>query len=112
MTVKIGLNCRDRQVLYDRINKRVDIMLEEGLLEEAERVINSDLSYTSIKAIGYKELIPYFKENKNLNDCVEKWKPADMRKDKLLGLSGIRRLIGFILMNIIHLKKYTVMQRL
>ncbi len=34
------------------------------------------------------------------------------QKDKLLGLSGIRRLIGFILMNIIHLKKYTVMQRL
>ena len=97
-------------------------MLEEGLLEEAERVINSDLSYTSIKAIGYKELIPYFKENKNLNDCVEKLKmdndfcvqiyQGDMRKDKLLGLSGIRRLIGFILMNIIHLKKYTVMQRL
>ena len=61
ITVKIGLNCRDRQVLYDRINKRVDIMFEEGLLEEAKRVINSDLSYTSIKAIGYKELIPYFK---------------------------------------------------
>lgn len=101
-------------MLYDRINKRVDIMLEEGLLEEAERVINSDLSYTSIKAIGYKELIPYFKENKNLNDCVEKLKMETRRyaKDKLLGLSGIRRLIGFILMNIIHLKKYTVMQRL
>ena len=82
MTVKIGLNCRDRQVLYDRINKRVDIMLEEGLLEEAERVINSDLSYTSIKAIGYKELIPYFKENKNLNDCVEKLKMETRRYAK------------------------------
>ena len=82
ITVKIGLNCRDRQVLYDRINKRVDIMLEEGLLEEAERVINSDLSYTSIKAIGYKELIPYFKENKNLNDCVEKLKMETRRYAK------------------------------
>ena len=82
ITVKIGLNCRDRQALYDRINKRVDIMLEEGLLEEAERVINSDLSYTSIKAIGYKELIPYFKENKNLNDCVEKLKMETRRYAK------------------------------
>ena len=63
-------------------NKRVDIMLEEGLLEEAERVINSDLSYTSIKAIGYKELIPYFKENKNLNDCVEKLKMETRRYAK------------------------------
>lgn len=80
--IKIGLNCRDRQVLYDRINKRVDIMLEGGLLEEAERVINSDLSYTSIKAIGYKELVPYFKENKNLNDCVEKLKMETRRYAK------------------------------
>lgn len=57
-------------------------MLKEGLLEEAERVINSDLSYTSIKAIGYKELIPYFKENKNLNDCVEKLKMETRRYAK------------------------------
>lgn len=80
--VKIGLNCRDRQVLYDRINRRVDIMLEEGLLEETQRVINSELSYTSVKAIGYKELIPYFKENKNLNDCVEKLKMETRRYAK------------------------------
>lgn len=80
--VKIGLNCRNRQVLYDRINRRVDIMLEEGLLEETQRVINSELSYTSVKAIGYKELIPYFKENKNLNDCVEKLKMETRRYAK------------------------------
>ena len=41
-----------------------------------------DLSYTSIKAIGYKELIPYFKENKNLNDCVEKLKMETRRYAK------------------------------
>ena len=80
--VKIGLNCRDRQVLYDRINRRVDIMLEEGLLEETQRVINSELSYTSVKAIGYKELIPYFRGNKNLNDCVEKLKMETRRYAK------------------------------
>jgi len=80
--VKLGLNCRDRQVLYDRINRRVDIMLDEGLLEEAQRVINSELSYTSVKAIGYKELIPYFKGSKSLNDCVEKLKMETRRYAK------------------------------
>mgnify|MGYP000469674578 FL=1 len=80
--VKLGLNCRDRQVLYDRINRRVDIMLDEGLLEEAQRVINSELSYTSVKAIGYKELIPYFNGSKSLNDCVEKLKMETRRYAK------------------------------
>ena len=57
-------------------------MLDEGLLEEAQRVINSELSYTSVKAIGYKELIPYFKGSKSLNDCVEKLKMETRRYAK------------------------------
>lgn len=69
--IKIGLTCRDRQVLYDRINLRVDLMLKDGLLEEAEKVLNSDLSNTAEKAIGYKELIPYFKGESSLDECVE-----------------------------------------
>lgn len=69
--IKIGLTCRDRQVLYDRINLRVDLMLKDGLLEEAEKVLNSDLSNTAEKAIGYKELIPYFKGESTLDECVE-----------------------------------------
>ncbi|MBQ1507721.1 MAG: tRNA (adenosine(37)-N6)-dimethylallyltransferase MiaA, partial [Ruminococcus sp.] len=52
--IKICLNYRSREVLYDRINKRVDIMLRQGLLEEAEKVLKSELSFTSVKAIGYK----------------------------------------------------------
>lgn len=69
--IKIGLTCRDRQVLYDRINLRVDLMLKDGLLEEAEKVLNSDLSNTAEKAIGYKELIPYFNGESTLDECVE-----------------------------------------
>ena len=57
-------------------------MLDEGLLEEAQRVINSELSYTSVKAIGYKELIPYFNGSKSLNDCVEKLKMETRRYAK------------------------------
>ena len=80
--IKIGLNFKDREKLYSRINKRVDIMLESGLLEEARKVLESDLSYTSVKAIGYKELIPYFKGEKTLEECVEKLKMETRRYAK------------------------------
>lgn len=70
----IGINYRDRENLYDRVNKRVDVMLEEGLLFEAESVFKiSDLK-TSYQAIGYKELKPYFDGDKTLDECVEKLK--------------------------------------
>ena len=55
-TLIIGLTAADRQYLYDRINKRVDIMLSNGLLEEARTVLQTGLSDTSSKAIGYKQL--------------------------------------------------------
>ena len=70
--VKLGINFEDRQKLYDRINQRVDLMLEEGLVAEAKRVYNSELSFTSVKAIGYKELFPYLKGELPLEECIEK----------------------------------------
>mgnify|MGYP000848399947 CR=1 FL=1 len=77
----IGLTFSDRQVLYDRINKRVDIMVENGLVEECEAVYraeagenSSNTFITSNKAIGYKELIPYFKGTSSLDECIEKIK--------------------------------------
>ena len=66
--IKIGLNFKDRSKLYERVNKRVDIMLESGLLNEAKEVISNKLSLTSVKAIGYKELLPYFNGEKTLED--------------------------------------------
>jgi tRNA dimethylallyltransferase len=69
-----GLKAFDRQFLYDRINKRVDIMVKNGLVEEAEKVLKSDLSETASKAIGYKQLKPYFKGAASLEECIDKIK--------------------------------------
>ena len=80
--IKLGLNFEDRQKLYDRINKRVDLMVEAGLVSEAKRVFNSELSFTSVKAIGYKELFPYLKGELPLEECVEKLKQETRRYAK------------------------------
>lgn len=69
-----GLTAKDRQYIYNRINKRVDNMIENGLLEEAKTILNSNLSETSSKAIGYKQLELYFKNEMPLEECIEKLK--------------------------------------
>ena len=68
----------DRDILYDRINKRIDIMIEEGLLEEAKMVYGMNLpsDAPAIKAIGYKELFPYFENQMTLDECIEELKKA------------------------------------
>ena len=78
----ICLDARDRQFLYDRINKRVDIMLDSGLLKEAEGFLNSPLGNTAKQAIGYKELTPYFYGEKSLDECVENLKMQTRRYAK------------------------------
>lgn len=80
--IKIGINYEDRQKLYDRINQRVDIMVDSGLVAEAKRVYNSELSFTSVKAIGYKELFPYLKGELPLEECIEKLKQETRRYAK------------------------------
>ena len=54
----------DRQALYDRINRRVDLMVEQGLLEEAQWLYDNHPEVQAAKGIGYKELFPYFKGGK------------------------------------------------
>ena len=78
----IGINYRDRDVLYDRINRRVDIMLSNGLLEEAKDFYNTSSDTTACQAIGYKELAPYFNGEKELTECVEKLKQETRRYAK------------------------------
>ncbi len=78
----IGLTASDRQYLYDRINKRVDRMIEQGLVEEAKEVLSSSLSDTSSKAIGYKQLIQYFNGTEELEACVERIKMETRRYAK------------------------------
>lgn len=80
--VKIGLSCKERQKLYDRINMRVDVMVANGLIEECKEVLNTSLSETSVKAIGYKELVPYFNQEKTLEECIEKLKMETRRYAK------------------------------
>ena len=72
--VMIGLDYNDRQILYDRINKRVDIMVKNGLVEEAQSIFDSCNMKTAGNAIGYKELIPNFKKEKSLEECISKIK--------------------------------------
>ena len=71
------LSCENKELLYSRIEKRVDIMLEHGLLEEARRLYGEGVfekSRTASGAIGYKELIPYLKGESSLEDCVAELK--------------------------------------
>lgn len=67
----IGLTT-DRQILYNKINERVDKMLSNGLLDEAKRIFDSKIRTKSVLTpIGYKELFPYFEGNKSLDDAIE-----------------------------------------
>ncbi len=78
----IGITCSDRQKLYDRINLRVDKMLDMGLLAETESVLSDSDLKTSFQAIGYKELAPYFNAEKSLDECIEKLKRETRRYAK------------------------------
>ena len=70
--IYIGLDFEDREVLYNRINLRVDEMVKMGLLEEASKAYkNHNDSSTSAQAIGYKELIPYFEGTATFEECIE-----------------------------------------
>lgn len=80
--VSICLDVRDRQFLYDRINRRVDIMIENGLLEEADSYFKMNVGRTAAQAIGYKELEPYFKGEKALDECIENLKMQTRRYAK------------------------------
>lgn len=74
----------DREVLYERINKRVDIMFSQGLVEEVKRL--ADMGYTkdmnSMKAIGYKEVMDYLNGKMSLDECIETVKRGSRRYAK------------------------------
>lgn len=73
----LGLNCAQRAELYERINRRVDAMMDAGLLGEAQLVWENKRHYkTAAQAIGYKEFFPYFRGEAPLEDCVAKLKQA------------------------------------
>lgn len=66
----IGLTT-DRNILYEKINERVDKMLESGLLDEAHRIYESGIRTKAVLTpIGYKELFPYFEGKENLDNAI------------------------------------------
>ncbi|MBT2575214.1 tRNA (adenosine(37)-N6)-dimethylallyltransferase MiaA [Bacillus sp. ISL-51] len=80
--VLIGLTM-DRQALYDRINERVDMMMEAGLLDEVKRLYDRDLRGSqSIQAIGYKELYEYLDGRVTLSEAVSQLKQNSRRYAK------------------------------
>jgi tRNA dimethylallyltransferase len=70
--VKIGLN-RDRNELYERINRRVDAMMRDGLLDEAKRWY-AQREFQSLNTVGYKELFAYLDGQWSLEEAVERIK--------------------------------------
>ncbi len=67
----IGLTT-DRKTLYEHINKRVDQMIEQGLVEEAKKIYDLSIRSKAVMTpIGYKELFPYFEHKKSLEECID-----------------------------------------
>lgn len=92
----IALGARSRDVLYERINRRVDKMIADGLLDEARRLYESgclETNTTAACAIGYKELLGYIKGERSLAECTEDLKRATRRyaKRQLTWLSSSGR---------------------
>ena len=74
---------RNREELYERINKRVEIMIQKGLVEEAKKVYNNyGNSLYKISAIGYKELFNYFDGKVSLEEAIEDIKRESRRYAK------------------------------
>lgn len=73
----------NRETLYDRINKRVDIMFEQGLIEEVKNIYNKYETFpTAMQGLGYKEVVEYIKGNYTYEEMVEKIKMESRRYAK------------------------------
>lgn len=69
----IGLNTEPRDILYGRIDRRVDVMLEQGLLQEVQSLLDDGLlEGTAAQAIGYKELLAYFRGEMTLEEAADR----------------------------------------
>lgn len=75
---------QDREYLYNRINLRVDLMVKDGILEEARKVYDMKLpkDNTCMQAIGYKEFFPYFEGKITLDEAIEELKKETRRYAK------------------------------
>ena len=81
----ITLSFQSRDLLYSRIDRRVDQMIDEGLIEETKNLMAEGIferSQTAAQAIGYKELFPYLEGRASLEECVDELKRATRRYAK------------------------------
>lgn len=80
----LGLDFEDRQMLYDRIDMRVDMMIKAGLIDEAKELYDNGLfnTKTAAQAIAYKEFLPYFEGVDTLDNCIEVLKRNSRRYAK------------------------------
>lgn len=80
--IMIGLNFKDRQKLYEKINRRVDLMMEKGLLDEAKAAFEAGVKAGGAQAIGHKEFFGYFRGEQTLGEAVETLKRSTRRYAK------------------------------
>ena len=80
--ILFGINM-DREKLYDRINRRVDIMIKQGLIEEVKDVLNKYKEFpTAMQGLGYKEVVAYLEGKMTKEDMIEKIKIETRRYAK------------------------------
>jgi len=73
----------DREILYDRINRRVDIMLEKGLIEEVKTIWEKYSEFpTAMQGLGYKEVVEYLENKVSKEEMIEKIKQESRRYAK------------------------------
>ena len=81
----ITVDFHDRELLYSRVDSRVDVMLREGLIEEVEGLYKNGLllpDTTAAQAIGYKEIVGYLRGERTLDSAVEEIKLSTRRYAK------------------------------
>ena len=80
--VMIGLNFTDRDLLYDRINRRVDEMIRKGLIDEARAAFDTNIKKGAAQAIGHKEFFAHFRGEQTLKEATEALKQSTRRYAK------------------------------
>ena len=73
---KIGLNFRDRNLMYDKINSRVDNMFDNNIITEVKNIYNKKISKTAKSAIGFREISEFLNNNLSLDETKNKIKQA------------------------------------
>lgn len=99
--IMLGLDFEDREVLRRRINRRVDAMIERGLVDEARRCFEQNDRPTAAQAIGCKELYPFFRGERELSDCVEelKLRTRQYAKRQLTWFRRDKRVLNIVIGN-------------